>query len=716
MKKRIFGAILCLVMVLTLLPVTAFAESYPTAIKVRNSNGNEIIINGGQCLETNTATTAKTYSGGTAYVARYDGSTGTLYLRGFHGKIKDDTTTRATSVISSNSGDYTVNVETDSTLTVTMDKAIDSRTERDVIYCGGKLSIEGSGKLTVNISNDHAAYGIYSKTGLSISAAMELNGTKMKGRDFYGLYTDAGAMTLSGGAKTINISATDEYPRAVYNFAKNSSVNGNGKITIGCPLDITLNGTKGGGITTNPHRENVNGSITLDGADVRISGTSRGIYDGSMAHPTSSGIVIKNSSLNIISTVNDSEALTSDNNGVNISNSTVTAMSDHPAIFANRGVVDIKNSKVDLTANIVGGATKVIYTKSEDAINTVDLSGSGIVILTYRGELVFPPFGNKLQITPNTECVKGIYDSRGENYHGIFEDGKTTLILAHKPSGTPEGYEKFLNQPASKTLQNGQTYDVKWTTNFTPDYVAVERYYAAAGMWSSIQTGTATGTTLPCLEENSSARLRAVAYKDGVVYYSSEFVVTWTETVPTVSLNNIAVINLDAPGVGAHPDMKMTVVGANQDHIQGTHKWVRYGSDGRGTDMTAEDVFEPSVSYGCYITIESLGTGTFPYATLHDDYGDPYYPYSGIVTINGIEVAANTQDNGKTLSFVWTMEALQGDITGNGVVDGTDLTALLRHVAKIELLTGASLDRANVDGIGVIDAADVTWLAKKLGS
>ena len=58
---------------------------------------------------------------------------------------------------------------------------------------------------------------------------------------------------------------------------------------------------------------------------------------------------------------------------------------------------------------------------------------------------------------------------------------------------------------------------------------------------------------------------------------------------------------------------------------------------------------------------------------------------------------------------------IRGDINGNGSLDDADLTALLRHVAQIELITDSeALGRANIDGIGDIDAADVTALAQML--
>ena len=56
------------------------------------------------------------------------------------------------------------------------------------------------------------------------------------------------------------------------------------------------------------------------------------------------------------------------------------------------------------------------------------------------------------------------------------------------------------------------------------------------------------------------------------------------------------------------------------------------------------------------------------------------------------------------------MATLVRDVPGDRKVDGADLTALLCHVAKIELLEDDS--RTNVDGKGGIDAADITYLAK----
>lgn len=62
-----------------------------------------------------------------------------------------------------------------------------------------------------------------------------------------------------------------------------------------------------------------------------------------------------------------------------------------------------------------------------------------------------------------------------------------------------------------------------------------------------------------------------------------------------------------------------------------------------------------------------------------------------------------------------TAPLLYGDVDNSGTLTDADLTMLLRYVAKIDKgITNATLADCNRDG--VIDAADVTWLAKKLGT
>lgn len=68
---------------------------------------------------------------------------------------------------------------------------------------------------------------------------------------------------------------------------------------------------------------------------------------------------------------------------------------------------------------------------------------------------------------------------------------------------------------------------------------------------------------------------------------------------------------------------------------------------------------------------------------------------------------------GWTGTAVATGEVVKGDVTLDGEVDADDLTALARHVAKIETLDAASaLANADVDDNGTLSADDLTKLAR----
>ena len=123
---------------------------------------------------------------------------------------------------------------------------------------------------------------------------------------------------------------------------------------------------------------------------------------------------------------------------------------------------------------------------------------------------------------------------------------------------------------------------------------------------------------------------------------------------------------------------------------------------------TFEKVNKPDYATLDWVEVSSNGiiTGTPTRAEASKTYG----VWVRITDATG-KSCIFTVEAGRTIESPYPV----GDIDGNYVVNATDLTALLRHVAKIELLTGTKLDRANVDGKGGIDAADVTALARKLG-
>lgn len=68
----------------------ASTVTYPDSVRVYNENKKLIGLGDKQYLATNDATSESVgYTDGTSYVARYDKSSGTLYLKDYHGVAAD---------------------------------------------------------------------------------------------------------------------------------------------------------------------------------------------------------------------------------------------------------------------------------------------------------------------------------------------------------------------------------------------------------------------------------------------------------------------------------------------------------------------------------------------------------------------------------------------------------------------------------------------------
>ena len=198
MKKRRLSILLSIVMLFSLLPTTALAAS-PTYVRVYNESGKLISLSDGQYLAQNSDSSASSgYTDGTSYVARYEKSSGTLYLNGYHGVATEGGITAL--------GDLNIEVVSNSSFTT-------SKTSTDDLYGiqanGGNLNITGTGKLTVTANGNGTVYGIYADKGVTISAPLVVNVGKVdssKNGSLYGIYTKSGAISLSDRDK--NVTAT----------------------------------------------------------------------------------------------------------------------------------------------------------------------------------------------------------------------------------------------------------------------------------------------------------------------------------------------------------------------------------------------------------------------------------------------------------------------------------------------------------------------------
>lgn len=417
-KSKILSILLSLVMLLSLLPTTALA-AYPTYVNVYNGNGTITTLSDGLCLATNAATSATAYTSGD-YVARYEKSSGTLYLNGYRNDYQYIT---PSSVIFAD-GDLNIEVVSDSSFST----SVSATTDLYGIQANGKLKISGTGKLTVTANGDGDVYGIYADKGVTIAAPLEVNVGKAeedssKNGPVYGIYTRSGAIALSGADKTITATGGVEFACGVYNNAKTSSTAAdNGNINISGKLTVNLNkGSSNVGIHTGS-----GGTITLDGATVNIPRNfASGIFNNN------GNVVIKNNSdVTLTSAISNGKGIYANWGGnLTIKNSTVKVSTNGYAADVSKGTLSIKDSIVDLTLD--DDFYRVVATDNS-ATNTIDLSGSDSVTLTAPGKQTNAMINGKVTLVGNTICGMGKPDN--DSYDGAYDEANkiTVLQFVHK--------------------------------------------------------------------------------------------------------------------------------------------------------------------------------------------------------------------------------------------------------------------------------------------
>ena len=447
------------------------AGNYSDSVRVYNANKKLIGLGDGECLTANDATGASSYTGGSSYVARYDKSSGTLYLKDYQGVAADG-------MIYAH-GDLNIVVENDSSFTT----SVSATNDLYGIQANGKLNISGSGKLTVTANGNGDVYGIYAKEGVTISAPLNVQVGKVdssKNGPVYGIYTRSGAISLSGADKTITATGGTSAVYGVFNAAETETpaIADNGNIGISGTLTVNLKkGSSNIGIYTGS-----GGTITLDGATVIIPGN----FDPGIFNNNGNVIIKNNSNVTLTSDVPGSWGVYAKYGGdLIIENSTVKVSADSLAACLERGNVSIKDSKVELTSKYKH--YEVIRTGNSSAANTIDLSGSGTVTLTASGNQTGSMIGGTVSITtPGTKCVKGTYYDYGssQNYDGEYDatSDKTVLKFVHEDpapatytvSGTATSFNSDTDPVTIQLIASGMTeaaYEVIVNGNTASYYI-----------------------------------------------------------------------------------------------------------------------------------------------------------------------------------------------------------------------------------------------------
>lgn len=415
----------------------AKAASYPAAVVLPNGSTNAgISLSDGQCLADNNATSATAYTDGASYVARYDATTGRLYLKGYQG-----TANIYYGISVGNADELTIVMEENSSITVTEGGNPNSN-DRYGIFHNGKLNIIGDAKLTLNVECKGQSYGIYAQRGLSISAPLDVTVTKAADGNtnpVYGIYSYTGDVSLSGEDMTITVrSNADAYGNGIYGYnAQTGSLTITGKLTITQP-----DGKGGSGICF------LRGPVTLDHADVTISGNfEQGIFTR-VANGNENITIQNGSNVNIElsdNTANHGLYVYGDGNedtrNVIISDSTVQAQSGGAPAFlcGYTSSIVIRNSTVNLVRTSEG--YHVVIALGSGSTNSIDLSKKGSVTLTAQGKAEYAMIEYPVSITPGTECTVGTYVSHWRNYKGVYDEVTNTTMLKFEHDNTAAGVE-----------------------------------------------------------------------------------------------------------------------------------------------------------------------------------------------------------------------------------------------------------------------------------
>ena len=448
MKKRRLSILLSILMLFSLLPTTALAAgNYPDHVRVFNASGDTTSLGDKQYLAANDATNASdSYDGSQTYVARYDKSSGTLYLNDYHG------VTTADSIFAG--GDLNIVVESNSsfnTSTTATGNLYGIRADR------GKLNISGTGKLTVTAKGSGNVYGISAKEGVTIAAPLAVtvgkNSTTENGQ-VYGIHAQSGTISLPGNDMTVTATGGAENAYGVYNEAQtSSSAAGNGNIDISGKLTVDLrNGSNNRGISSQ-------GSvITLDGATVKILGSyCYGIFN------LNGNVVIKNSpDVELTSTTPSGEGIcTYDGGDLTIENSTVSISANGYAANQ-KGKLSIKNSIVALTRN---AKEYLVVNSAENAENTIDLSTEGSVTLTASGEQTNNAMiTGKVTLVGSTKCEKG--KMNGSSYDGVYDgSSKTVLQFVHESTAPTATVDDVTIEGVKDSLITNQEVTIKLTND-----------------------------------------------------------------------------------------------------------------------------------------------------------------------------------------------------------------------------------------------------------
>ena len=111
-------------------------------------------------------------------------------------------------------------------------------------------------------------------------------------------------------------------------------------------------------------------------------------------------------------------------------------------------------------------------------------------------------------------------------------------------------------------------------------------------------------------------------------------------------------------------------------------------------------------------SVTTIGSNAFGYNYVQYVQGCKKIDGFTIYGVPGSAAEQYANDNGFT--FIEWEDAMIGDVTGDGRISIRDVTAIQRHLANINTLSGKQLRAADTNGDGKVDINDATHLQRYL--
>ena len=659
-KSKLLSILLSLVMLLSLLPTTAFAAGNPDPTAVFVDGGKSFYNNR---LYYKKGDQDKNFTGNEGdYIAHYNPATGTLTLNGYSGG--------SISVGGVKCSDITVVLKGTNTINGSLENAV-----------GGDITVTSSDGGTLSISKttsgSNPAIGI--ETGLSAS------------------YT-TGNVTIKGNAKvTINMThnGTSTYEKAYGIFAKeNITISENASVDITC---ATPNNTTGGGNCNGLYAAkdvtiDTNGTIKIDvtnaGRD-KDNGYSYGVYHMRTATLTK---------------VDNMEVQwKKEGNSTRYSGGAFTK----GATFS-----DTDHAINEDTTNCYASYRKgTPYTVT---VNNGDLAGPGVFPYAKNdGEFLA---GDTVKIRPSEKksndgtpipfkewTAEGVkFDSPAATASNSFTvlDKDVTVTAMHNP---------FVGTPVFKSTSSSSG-TIEFKTVAKPDNSEFFQYVKDGSTeytWLAPQP-TPTTTTPPYEYSVSASNyyagdikyLEAGEYRMAVTlnntrYLSEKFTVSYTESTANISLSETGTVDFGEVKADytTAPAAKTVTITNN-----GTAATGELAITLAGTHATSFELNKTSIA-----DILAGGNATF---TVQPKAGLSAGTYTATVKVSGTGVTEKSFNVQFTVKGVTS--SLIGDVNGDGTISVSDMQRLYAHLNGTKPLTDTST--ADVNNDKVISVSDMQRL------